>query len=96
MVFGGRICLRHAVDRQESAVSDWQHSFRKLFRLASIDGGHPYRFRDTFAVELLLKGVSMEDVSILLGHRSIKTTELKQVTLPGCERGKTVWTGMFG
>lgn len=38
----------------------------------------------------------MEDVSILLGHRSIKTTELKQVTLPGCERGKTVWTGMFG
>jgi site-specific recombinase XerD len=32
-------------------------------------------FRDTFAVELLLSGVPMEDVQILLGHTSIKTTE---------------------
>lgn len=44
-----------------------------------IDGkqveAHPHMFRDTFAVELLLSGVPMEDVSILLGHTSIKTTE---------------------
>ena len=33
-------------------------------------------FRDTFAVELLLSGVPMEDVQILLGHTSIRTTEL--------------------
>jgi integrase len=32
-------------------------------------------FRDTFAVELLLSGVPMEDVQILLGHTSIRTTE---------------------
>jgi hypothetical protein len=31
--------------------------------------------RDTFAVELLLKGVPLERVSILLGHSSIKVTE---------------------
>lgn len=44
-----------------------------------IDGkpvaAHPHMFRDTFAVELLLSGVPMEDVQILLGHTSIRTTE---------------------
>jgi integrase/recombinase XerD len=32
-------------------------------------------FRDTFAVENLLAGVTLEKVSLLLGHSSIKTTE---------------------
>lgn len=32
-------------------------------------------FRDTFAVELLLAGVPIDQVSMLLGHRSIKMTE---------------------
>jgi integrase len=31
--------------------------------------------RDTYAVELLLVGVPLEDVSRLLTHSSIKTTE---------------------
>jgi integrase len=31
--------------------------------------------RDTFAVDLLEKGVPLEEVSKLLGHESIKTTE---------------------
>lgn len=38
-------------------------------------GCHPHRFRDTFAVSLLLKGVSIEIVSKLVGHSSIKVTE---------------------
>jgi site-specific recombinase XerD len=33
-----------------------------------------HRLRDTYAVELLQKGVPLEDVSMLLGHRSITTT----------------------
>jgi integrase/recombinase XerD len=37
--------------------------------------GPSRRFRDTFAVELLLAGVPVEQVSILLGHNSLKTTE---------------------
>lgn len=34
-----------------------------------------HRFRDTFAVELLLAGVPIERVSVLLGHSSVKMTE---------------------
>jgi integrase/recombinase XerD len=42
---------------------------------AEVSSGHPHRFRDTFAVELLLAGVPIERVSILLGHESVRTTE---------------------
>ena len=48
---------------------------RKIFTLAGITGGHAHRFRDTFAVELLLAGVPLERVSVLLGHTSIKVTQ---------------------
>jgi len=46
-----------------------------LFRLAGVQRGHAYRFRDTFAVELLLAGVPLERVSVLLGHSSVRITE---------------------
>ena len=66
----------------KSAVSDWQRSLRRVFKLADIhheDGApkrcHPHMFRDTFAVESLLAGVPLEQVSILLGHQSVKITE---------------------
>jgi integrase/recombinase XerD len=62
-----------------STVTHWQDDLRKLFRAAGItSAGHmlSHRLRDTFAVDLLQKGVPMEEVSKLLGHTSIKTTEL--------------------
>ena len=34
-----------------------------------------HRFRHTFAVEMLLAGVGIEEVSRLLGHKTIRTTE---------------------
>ncbi len=50
---------------------------RPLFEAAGVRSGHmvSHRLRDTFAVDLLQKGVPMEEVSKLLGHESIKTTE---------------------
>jgi integrase/recombinase XerD len=59
----------------DSAVRSWQTRLRRLFELAKMPGGHAHRFRDTFAVELLLAGVPIERVSILLGHQSVRITE---------------------
>jgi integrase/recombinase XerD len=68
--------------RKTSVVSTWDRAFRTLFRIANIrkqDGSlkrcHPHMLRDTFAIEHLLAGVPIDQVSMLLGHRSIKTTE---------------------
>ena len=58
-----------------SIVGKWQRRLQRLFELAKVSGGHAHRFRDTFAVELLLAGVPIERVSVLLGHQSIRVTE---------------------
>lgn len=50
----------------------------KIFTRAGIrTDGHmkSHRLRDTFAVDLLQKGVALEDVSKMLGHTSVATTE---------------------
>ena len=59
----------------EIAVGSRRRRFAKLFEFAKVEGAHPHRFRDTFAVELLLSGVPIERVSILLGHQSVRITE---------------------
>ena len=51
---------------------------RPCFETAKLDDGShmvSHRLRDTFAVELLQRGVPLEEVSTALGHRSIKTTQ---------------------
>jgi site-specific recombinase XerD len=58
----------------KSAVADWQRSLRRLFKLAGVEDGHAHRYRDTFAVSLLEKGVPLEAVAVLLGN-TIKIAE---------------------
>jgi integrase/recombinase XerD len=58
-----------------SCARDWERTLRRIFRMAGLPSGHAHRFRDTFAVELLLAGVPLERVSVLLGHQSTKVTE---------------------
>jgi site-specific recombinase XerD len=48
---------------------------KKVFVIAGISDGRPHRLRGTFSVELLARGVPLETVSLLLGHKSIRTAE---------------------
>jgi integrase/recombinase XerD len=63
----------------ETIAKTWASRYvRPVFEAAGIPSdGHmlSHRLRDTFAVDLLEKGVPLEEVSKLLGHESIKTTE---------------------
>jgi integrase/recombinase XerD len=65
--------------KKQTAVCDWQGKLKTVFDLAGISKGLgnavSHRFRDTFAVELLLAGVPIERVSVLLGHQSVRVTE---------------------
>lgn len=63
------------VGKPKSCITEWQDRLRKGYDMAGIPDGHSHRLRDTFAVGLLNEGVSLETVSVLLGRRSIKTTE---------------------
>lgn len=58
-----------------TAVIHWQHDLRALFRASGLPEGHPHQLRDTFAVEMLAKGIPLEKVSKMLGHDNLKTTE---------------------
>ncbi|HUB78975.1 MAG TPA: tyrosine-type recombinase/integrase, partial [Bryobacteraceae bacterium] len=63
------------VGSKETATGNWRRTFRRLCEIAGVQDAHPHRFRDTLAVELLLRGIPIERVSILLGHSSIKVTQ---------------------
>ena len=65
----------NGVGSKETLAGNWRRTFRRLCEIAGVRDGHPHRFRDTLAIELLLDGVPMERVSILLGHSSVKITE---------------------
>jgi integrase/recombinase XerD len=68
--------------KYKSLVSQWERKLNRLNDHLQLIGyeGQPMRFhshqlRDTFAVENLLHGTDLEDVSKLLGHSSVKVTE---------------------
>jgi len=58
-----------------STVKRWWATLKKIFRAAGLPNVHPHQLRDTFAVGYLLSGMPIDQVSILLGHSSVKITE---------------------
>lgn len=74
--------------KRKSEVSNWQKIFAKVLSIAreiypelflersgQPKPAHLHMLRDTFAVEYLLAGMSLEEVSRLLGHSSVVITQ---------------------
>jgi integrase/recombinase XerD len=59
----------------KSAVTYWHKLFKQLFDATGIPDAIPHRFRDTFAVTLLERGVPLRAVSRALGHKSEAVTQ---------------------
>jgi len=67
--------------RPQTAVRGWRRSLEHVYKAAEIKRNgkklhiHTHMLRHTFAIEKLNAGASLEDVSLLLAHHSIKITE---------------------
>ena len=57
-------------------TSSIESAIRKLGRKANVEKTHPHRFRRTGATYALRRGMPIEQVSRLLGHESIETTQI--------------------
>lgn len=55
-------------------VSAIQRMLRELGKRTGIKKVHPHRFRRTLATNLLRKGMTIEEVAVILGHEKIDTT----------------------
>ncbi len=61
---------------RKTVVDDWWRTLSRIFKHAELGKrAHPHMFRDTFAIHLLLSGAKMEEVQMLLGHKSIRVTQ---------------------
>ena len=72
---GQRAVLHQREGEAQTARANWSRYLDTVFELAKVKDAHSHRFRDTFAVSLLENGVSIENVSVLLGHSSVRITE---------------------
>jgi integrase/recombinase XerD len=60
---------------RKSVVAGRVHTLGELFDKAKMPYAHSHMFRHTFAIEWLKAGLTLFEVSKLLGHASVKTTE---------------------
>jgi len=76
----GKYFFCHGSTRTETTTDLWRRRINAVLSAAGLrteedKGQSSHRFRHTFAVELLKDSESMENVSKLLGHKNIRTTE---------------------
>jgi integrase/recombinase XerD len=69
-------------ERTKTPIDNFSTNVRQVLEKAGVrvkgvkdPNGLNHRFRNTFAVDLLEKGVPLETVSLMLGHASVTTTE---------------------
>lgn len=55
-------------------IAGVQYLLKTLGEKAAVDNVHPHRFRRTFACDMIARGMSVEQLMVLLGHKSIETT----------------------
>jgi integrase/recombinase XerD len=92
--------------QRKTYVKDWGRAYRRLFKISGLRQTNgapkrcfPHMFRDTFAVEQLLAGMSLEDVAELLGN-SVQVCEkhyapfVRARQLKIVENQKRSWTEM--
>jgi integrase/recombinase XerD len=65
----------HTGGQPETAAKNWSSELRQVFVEAGLPNRHSQQLRHTAAVEWLRAGIPLEEVSRLLGHASIRTTE---------------------
>jgi site-specific recombinase XerD len=65
----------NGVSKPSAVTAMLASMIRRLGKMTGIHA-HPHRFRDTFAVVLLEEGEDIRNVQKLLGHKSVRTTEL--------------------
>lgn len=53
-----------------------QAKMRDLGKRVGIENVHPHRFRHTFASNLIRNGMPIQEVSILMGHARLETTQI--------------------
>ncbi len=59
----------------DTAAKYWRSRLHLVARKAGVKYFKPHRLRHTFAVEALIADVDIKDVSTMLGHSSVNTTE---------------------
>lgn len=64
LIKGNGLVFQTASGKPVKCLDDY---LRRLWKQAGIQGAHPHRFRDTFAVRLLARGASLYDVAKLMG-----------------------------
>jgi integrase/recombinase XerD len=64
----GQYFFRTGVGKLQTATNNWREDLSSLFRAAKIEGGHPHRFRHSFACHLLAGGTPIDRVAAILGN----------------------------
>jgi integrase len=73
-LYEGKYYFAAGSAKLSTATGNARRSLRKLSKLAKVRTVNPHRFRDTLAINLLQRGVLIEDVQQILGHKDVNIT----------------------